>query len=132
MIFRKPYNEFEYQVLIDTFNRYGQDSIVAHKLYRKLKRTEKALINQLGILRREGKIGPSAASKRNKKAAETRTAITTTVNKVEPDPQIVEKMIAAFKRNEGDDLYIIAERMINQLEERQLKKMYNYIVSKIV
>jgi hypothetical protein len=74
---RKIWNSSEDQLLIELFNKYKQDSVVARKAYRKLGRTEEAVTTRMHRLRNTGLIGDSAKSRVMRKASEIRVTNST-------------------------------------------------------
>lgn len=110
----KVWTAIEDQMLTDLFNKYKQDSVVAHKLSRKLERTSGAIMNRLHILRHNGLIGDSARSEQMRKQWESRKTEQPTVKQLVLEP-------VAQKTN--DELMTLASYIVAQMTKKQKQQL---------
>lgn len=111
---RKIWNSLEDQIIIDLFNKYGQDSIVANKLYRKFGRTQVAVAKRLHTLRCDGLIGDSANSSKMRNSWKTRKA---------EQPTVKQLVLEPVTRKTNDELVTLASYIVAQMTKEQKQQL---------
>ena len=111
---RKTWTALENQILIDFFNKYKQDSVVARKLYRKIDRTERAIINQLHTLRCNGLVGDSARSSQMRNSWKTRKA---------EQPTVKQLVLEPVAKQTNDELMTLASYIVAQMTKEQKQQL---------
>ena len=117
MITRKTWTDLEDQLIIDVFNKCGQDSLAASRIYRKLNRTQIAVAKRLSILRKQGLINDSEHTDRAKRIAETRYARAT------------EMLKESVKQESKSDLMGIAALIISKLSKEEKQQLVMELIA---